>query len=154
QTLLQPKERDMAIRGPDLHFLARAVAAIAVLAALTGVAARAKAPEDDLGGRVTALVDGREIALPALHTDVSVDIEGDLASVRVVQTFENPTGVPLNATYLFPLNENAAVHAMTMAVGDEVVTAQIQKTEQARAVFEAAKQEGRAAALLTQHRPN
>lgn len=109
---------------------------------------------DSLGGHMRAHVDGQEIVLPLANSDFSVDVDGDLATVTLVQTFENPTQTPLNATYLFPLNEDAAVFAMTMEVGDEVVEAQIRRREQARQEFEAAREEGRAAALLTQHRPN
>ncbi|MEM9765527.1 MAG: VIT domain-containing protein, partial [Pseudomonadota bacterium] len=62
--------------------------------------------------------------------------------------------VPLNATYLFPLPEDAAVNAMTMAVGDEIVRAVIREKEEAKKVFQQAQSEGKAAALLQQHRPN
>ena len=89
-----------------------------------------------------------------LHSDFTVSIDGDLAGVTVVQTFENPTRQPLNATYLFPLNEGAAVDAMTMQVGDQTIRAQIREREQARREYEQARDSGRAAALLTQHRPN
>ena len=109
---------------------------------------------DDLGGSVTATVDGRQIHFPALKTDITANIQGDLATVTVVQTFSNPTAVPLNATYLFPLNKDAAVYAMQMEVGDEIVTAVIKKKEEAEQAFETAKSEGKAASLLTQHRPN
>ncbi|MCK5273759.1 MAG: hypothetical protein KAR37_03855, partial [Alphaproteobacteria bacterium] len=117
--------------------------------------ARAALPsERELGGTVTAIVDGRQIRFPALKTDITADIRGDLATVTVVQTFSNPTVTPLNATYLFPLNKDAAVYAMRMEVGDEIVTATIMKSEEAVQTFVKAKSEGKAAALLTQHRPN
>jgi Ca-activated chloride channel family protein len=66
----------------------------------------------------------------------------------------NPTETPLNAKYLFPLHKDAAVFAMTMEVGDEVVQARIREREEARQAFEQGKREGKAAALLEQHRPN
>jgi Ca-activated chloride channel family protein len=110
--------------------------------------------ENDLGGSVQAKVDGKTIHFPALRTDIHAKIQGDLATVTVVQTFANPTTVSLNATYLFPMNTNAAVHAMTMEVGDEIIQAQIQRIEKARRTFEKAKKQGKAASLLTQHRPN
>lgn len=117
--------------------------------------ARAALPsERELGGTVTAIVDGRQIHFPALKTDITADIQGDLATVTVVQTFSNPTVTPLNATYLFPLNKDAAVYAMRMEVGDEIVTATIMKSEEAVQTFVKAKSEGKAAVLLTQHRPN
>jgi len=127
-------------------------------ALLSGSFARAQGTANDpletLGGHMRAEVNGQSIALPLANSDFNVSIDGDLANVTLVQTFENPTNTPLNATYLFPLNEDAAVYAMTMEVGDEVIQAQIRRREQARQEFEQARSEGRAAALLSQHRPN
>ncbi|MBI3438543.1 MAG: VWA domain-containing protein [Proteobacteria bacterium] len=114
----------------------------------------ARAVGEELGGHLEATVDGRVVPLPMLHSDFSVNIDGDLAGVTVVQTFENPTRQPLNATYLFPLSEGAAVDAMTMQVGNQTIRAQIRERDQARQEYEQARSEGRAAALLTQHRPN
>jgi len=111
-------------------------------------------PLGGTGGTVTATVGDKTFHLPLLKTDISADIQGDLATVTVVQTFQNPTDTVLNATYLFPLNRTAAVHAMQMQVGDEIVTAEIRKKREAQRVFETAKRDGKAAALLTQHRPN
>lgn len=109
---------------------------------------------DDLGGRIEAKIDGKPVTFPLLKTDIDADIQGDLATVTVTQTFANPLNQPVNATYLFPLNETAAVNAMVMEVGDERVQAKIQRIEEARATFQKAQSEGRSAALLTQHRPN
>ncbi len=131
---------------------------IGSFALLSGSLARAESeptqPLDTLGGHMRAQVNGQELLLPLANSDFNVSIDGDLATVTLVQTFENPTETPLNATYLFPLNEDAAVYAMTMQVGDEIIEAQIRRREQARAEFEQARSEGRAAALLSQHRPN
>ncbi len=110
--------------------------------------------EEDPGGQMRAIVDGAEVSLPLLKTDIDAQINGDLATVTVRQIFENPTRTPLNATYLFPLNTGAAVHAMTMQVGDEMIEAVIQEKQQAQATFDKAKSEGKAASLLVQHRPN
>ena len=110
--------------------------------------------ENDLGGSVQAIVDGKPFHFPTLKTDIQTNVQGDLATVTVTQTFANPTSVPLNATYLFPLNKDAAVHAMTMEVGDEIVRAQIHKIEVAKKKFKKAKRQGKAASLLIQHRPN
>lgn len=109
---------------------------------------------DDIAGRVIGEADGRKVELPLLRADLEVNIEGDVATVRLTQVFENPSQTPMHAEYLFPLNQRAAVYAMEMRVGDEIVRAQIQKKAEAKTTFEAAKTEGKAAALLTQHRPN
>ncbi len=109
---------------------------------------------EQLAGTVEADVGGRRVEFPVLKTDVTADVQGDLATVSVVQTFANPLAVPVHARYLFPLNRNAAVNAMTMEVGDERIRAEIQEIHAAKKTFEAAKQAGKAAALLEQHRPN
>ncbi len=105
-------------------------------------------------GLLEATVDGRKYEFPALSLDVSAEIEGDLATVTVVQTFVNPLDKPLHATYLFPLFENAAVYAMTMDVGDERIRAVVKQKDEALKTFEEAKEQGKTASLLTQHRPN
>lgn len=124
------------------------------LALLPGRAGATLPDDKGLAGRVTAEVDGKTILFPSLKTDVVADIQGDLATVTVTQTFANPTATPLNARYLFPLHKDAAVFAMTMEVGEEVVQAKIREREEARQTFEQGKREGKAAALLEQHRPN
>ncbi len=110
--------------------------------------------EDALGGQVIARIDGREISFPSLKTEISGHLRGDLAAITVRQTFVNPTQRPINAKYLFPLNKVAAVHAMQMRVGTELINAQIEKKAKARKTYETAKRDGKAAALLEQQRPN
>jgi Ca-activated chloride channel family protein len=126
---------------------------IAVLTCLPLSSVLAIVP-DDLGGRIEAQVNGKAVTFPLLKTDIDADVQGDLATVTVTQTFANPLPQAVHATYLFPLNETAAVNAMQMEVGDERIQAKIHRIEEARATFEKAKGEGRSAALLIQHRPN
>ncbi len=108
----------------------------------------------EMSGAIEALADGKKINFPLLKTDILAKVKGDLVTVTVKQTFANPHDKPLHATYLFPLNQNAAVHRMLMEVGDERVEAKIQRIETAKAAFEQAKQQGKAASLLTEYRPN
>ena len=118
-------------------------------------AAGAVPDADFLGGRLEAkTASGETVVFPTLRTEVEAEVAGDLATVTVVQTFLNPGDEAMNATYLFPLSRDAAVYAMEMEVGDERVRAVIRRVEEARKTFEAAKREGRSAALLVQHRPN
>lgn len=109
----------------------------------------------DMGGTIEAVLpDGKKTSFPLLKSDFTAKVQGDLVTVTVIQTFANPSDKPLHATYLFPLNQNAAVHEMVMEVGDERVQAKIKRIEEAKANFEQAKQEGKAASLLIEHRPN
>ncbi|WP_281858290.1 VIT and vWA domain-containing protein [Litoreibacter halocynthiae] len=109
---------------------------------------------DDVAGRVIANVAGTSYNLPMLDSKISVNIEGDMATVEVTQSFINEAHVPVEAEYLFPLNQLAAVYSMDMLIGDEVIKAKIREKAVAEAEFEKAAQDGKAAALLTQHRPN
>lgn len=112
------------------------------------------------GGVVEARVSGdgdgsvETVRLPLTQTAVEAWIDGDLATVKMTQTFHNPLTEATQAAYLFPLPPDAAVYRMRFTVGDEVIEGQIRRKEVAEAEFQAAKDEGKAAALLTQSRPN
>jgi len=91
---------------------------------------------------------------PLKHTEVRGAISGFIARVEVTQTFENSAFQKIEAIYAFPLPENAAVDDMTIQVGNRTVRGIIKKREEARAIYEHAKQTGHVAALLDQERPN
>src|SRR5215510_14493906 len=91
---------------------------------------------------------------PLKHTGVKVEISGRLARVNVTQLFHNPSSEKIEAVYVFPLPHNAAVDDMTMTVGDRVVKGKIKHREEARAIYDSARQQGQVAALLDQERPN
>jgi Ca-activated chloride channel family protein len=92
--------------------------------------------------------------LPLLGTSVHVDIAGVIAQVTVRQSYKNDGTRPIHARYVFPASTRAAVHGLTMTVGEERVVAKIREREQARAEFAEAKHMGKNAALLEQQRPN
>jgi Ca-activated chloride channel family protein len=91
---------------------------------------------------------------PLQHTDVAVDISGFIARVTLVQDFQNPFPDPIEAVYTFPMSERGAVDRMTMEIGDRVIKGVVKEREEARRIYEAAKQAGQAASLLDQERPN
>jgi len=93
-------------------------------------------------------------ALPLKDTQVEVTIAGVIADVSVIQTYTNEGTVPLEAKYVFPGSTRAAVHGLTMVIGDRVVRAKIQTKNEARRTYETAKAEGKTTTLLEQHRPN
>lgn len=103
----------------------------------------------------TILVNGAEASpLPLEHTEVVAHVTGPVASVQVTQTFGNPFDEPIEVTYLFPLPHEAAVTAFEMHVGGRVIRGQVQEREEARRIYEEARDEGRRAGLLEQERPN
>jgi Ca-activated chloride channel family protein len=91
---------------------------------------------------------------PLKHTSVKAEISGFLSRVTVTQEFENPFKDKIEAVYTFPLPQMAAVDDMTMLVGERIVKGKIMRSEQAQAVYEAARQNGQVASLLNQERPN
>ncbi|HEY0051494.1 MAG TPA: VIT domain-containing protein, partial [Pyrinomonadaceae bacterium] len=107
------------------------------------------------GGLEAVGQDGKSLgACPLKHTDVKAEISGFLSRVKVTQEFENSFSDKIEAVYVFPLPQNAAVDDMTMRIGERVVRGRIMKREEAREVYEAAKSNGQIASLLDQERPN
>ena len=92
--------------------------------------------------------------LPLKGTKVDARIVGPIADVRVTQRYKNEGQRTIEAKYVFPGSTQAAVHAMTVRLGDRVLNATIREKQRAKLEYEAAKKEGKTAALLDQHRPN
>lgn len=91
---------------------------------------------------------------PLKHTDVNADVAGFFARVTVRQEFHNPTKTKIEAIYVFPLPQDAAIDAMTLTVGDRTIRAVIKEREEARAIYQDAKARGHVAGLLDQERAN
>lgn len=92
--------------------------------------------------------------LPLQHTDVKATVSGFTADVTVKQTYANPYDKAIEATYVFPLPENAAVYSMKMVIGDREIEAVVKERGEARRTYESARREGYSAALLEQERAN
>jgi len=92
--------------------------------------------------------------LPLYSTSADVKIRGVIADVTVTQVYQNTGKKPLEAIYIFPMSTRAAVYAMTMKIEDRVLRAEIKEKQEARQIYEDAKNSGFTASLLEQHRPN
>src|SRR5438094_4615534 len=103
-------------------------------------------------GRLVTREHGKSIDIPLAHTDVHVRIDGFLADATVTQRFTNPYTTKIEAVYLFPLPTAAAVTEMTIAIGDRTIRGSIQERGEAKRVYEAARDKGMTAALLTEER--
>lgn len=99
---------------------------------------------------------GDEAPLEALRlgTDIDVSVSGPTARARVTQMFQNPGTTHVEAIYVYPLPEGAAVDSLKMIVGERVIVATIKERQAAKAAYEAAKSNGRRAALMEQERAN
>ncbi|WP_448564030.1 VIT domain-containing protein [Trichothermofontia sp.] len=121
---------------------------------ITTMPTRTEAPERPVGGLWVQTKDGESQVFPLKHTHVNATISGNLSRVEVTQRFENPFNNPLEAVYVFPLPDEAAVDDMEIKIGDRVIKGDIKKREEAQQIYEQAKREGRTAGLLEQEREN
>jgi Ca-activated chloride channel family protein len=92
--------------------------------------------------------------LPLERLDLHARIAGLLAHTELVQGFQNPYDQPLEATYVFPLPDRAAVTGMRMTADDRVVEAVLAERGRARASYDQAVAAGRRAAIAEQERPD
>jgi Ca-activated chloride channel family protein len=90
--------------------------------------------------------------LPLVAMDVAATISGLLARTTVKQTFRNSLDEPLEATYIFPLPDRAAVTSFRMRVGDRVIEGQLKERGQARKDYQKAIEDGHRAALAEEDR--
>ncbi|MBI5725457.1 MAG: VWA domain-containing protein [Planctomycetes bacterium] len=100
------------------------------------------------------LADEKEIPLPLEHTDVKGQVSAFISTVNVVQKYRNPYDTKIEAVYVFPLPDSAAVTDFVMTVGERHIRGMIRQREEAKKIYEEAKSQGYVASLLTQERPN
>lgn len=87
-------------------------------------------------------------------SSVSAVVSAGLVDVTLTQWFRNPSDVPIEATYLLPLPEGAAVNRMRLYCGDRVVDGFVAERDAARDLYESARADGVKAALIEQVRDN
>ena len=91
---------------------------------------------------------------PLKNTRVHVNINGVLADVVITQKYTNDGTRPINARYIFPASTRAAVHGMTLKIGEHIIRAKVKERNLAQKEFNTAKKQGKSASLLKQQRPN
>jgi Ca-activated chloride channel family protein len=111
-------------------------------------------PSEARSGSLLLKTDDGYADATRLGIDVDLTVSGPTIRARVTQIFRNPTKDWMEATYVYPLPSGGAVDTLKMVVGDRVVVGDIKEKQQARAIYEQAKQNGQKAALTEQERPN
>lgn len=111
------------------------------------------------GSLITLIPTGKndkktEVPIPLEHTDVTAEIDGYIAAVKVTQTFHNPFDEKIEVLYVFPLPQDSAVDGFVMTIGDRQIRGIIREREEAQRIYYDAKRQGYKASLLTQERPN
>ena len=92
------------------------------------------------------------VALEGVRIDARVS--GACVEVTVTQRYRNRESVPIEAVYVFPLEEGSAVCGFGALIAGELVRGRVEEREQAFERYDDAMQHGDAAFLLDQERPN
>ncbi len=100
------------------------------------------------------LVSTKDAVIPLKSSKTKVEISGTIAHVQLTQVYQNKGKEAIEATYVFPLSTQAAVHKMQMTIGDRIINAKIFEKQKAKEVYTNAINEGKRAAKLEQSRPN
>ncbi len=117
---------------------------------------------DEQAGRVAAPLDDGGLGclrtergnLPLAALDVKTDITGLVYRVELTSQFVNTYDQPLEATYIFPLPDRAAVTGMKMVAADRTVEAQLQERAEARETYDRAIAAGQRASIAEEDRPD
>lgn len=125
----------------------------AVLILLLGFAAGARA-ETGFGTITASAREGQPFELVALASDVHYQIGGLIAEASIQQRFTNTSDDWVEAQYLLPLPDGAAVHDMTLRIGERVITGEIREKAQARLEYVEAAASGKRVALVEADRAN
>ena len=89
-----------------------------------------------------------------LNTEVDLQISGLLARVSVRQEFHNDGPDWVEGVYVFPLPDGAAVDRMRLHIGERFIEADVKEKEDAKKIYNTAKQAGKKASLVEQQRAN
>ena len=92
--------------------------------------------------------------VPLLGVRITGHLQGRAAELKVAQRYRNTEQKPIEAVYLFPLPEDAAVCGLEVRTGDRVLRGDIEEREKAFELYDEAMSEGHGAVLLDQERPN
>jgi Ca-activated chloride channel family protein len=130
-------------------------AALLIYATLKGQAAYGAEFPRDVGAPTLLFqsASGFSAAAP-LETDLRVSVAGVVARVRVAQRFLNTGASYVEAVYVLPLPDDAAVDRLSMTVGDRVVVGEIHERERAERVYGEARAAGQRASLVRQTSAN
>lgn len=91
--------------------------------------------------------------LPLESVDLLATIDGLTAHLNLTQTFANVHDAFLEATYIFPLPERAAVLRFRLQVGDRITEGELKERGQARREYREAIEQGHQAAITEEERP-
>ncbi len=130
-------------QGMRLHWLA-------LLLLLVGTGAQCG--EGGFGSISAQDEQGHAFELVALDSAVDYTVSGLVAEARIHQRFTNHGAGWIDAQYLLPLPQGAAVHDLELHIGNRTIVGEIHEKEEARAIYIDAAATGRRAGLVESDR--
>jgi Ca-activated chloride channel family protein len=131
-------------------------AALLLYATIKAQAAHAAEFPSDVGAPTLLFesAGGAYSAAEPLETDLRVSVAGVVARVRVAQRFRNTGSSYIEAVYVLPLPDDAAVDRLAMTIGERVIEGEIHEREKAERVYGEARAAGQRASLVRQTSAN
>lgn len=136
------------LRWQDRYLLALFSALLALM-----LLASATAKADESWGMQFSQ-NGQLMNAVALRTSIEIEVIGSQARVEVLQTFHNQSDQFVEASYRFPLPDNAAVDQLEIEVGERVLIGEIQEKQNAERTYQLAKENGQVASVVKQEKAN
>jgi Ca-activated chloride channel homolog len=141
--------------APHLEERMKYLALLSVSAFALATAAHAVTPNDMTSGSLLLKAkDGTYLEAPRQGSDYNVTISGPTGRTVLTQRFENPAQGWVEGVYVFPLPEGAAVDTLKIIAGNRVIVGEVKEKQEAKTIYETAKDAGQTASLLEQERPN
>ncbi|KAL1781512.1 von Willebrand factor A domain-containing protein 5A-like [Sigmodon hispidus] len=94
------------------------------------------------------LITGKKEPVPLKSIVVTLSINDFVAGVSVTLNYENEENVPLEAFFVFPMDEDSAVYSFEALVDGKKIVAELQEKMQAHSNYEGALSQGHQAYLL------
>lgn len=92
--------------------------------------------------------------VPLAGVSIDAELRRFYAKVIVSQRYVNREATPIEAVYVFPLDEGAAVTAFEAVVGDTLVVGEVLERDKAFDIYDEAMAAGHGAFLLDEERPD
>ncbi|TRY93758.1 hypothetical protein DNTS_023453 [Danionella cerebrum] len=100
------------------------------------------------------LLDSRGQKVPLKAVNVRCKMIDLLCQVNIFQTYTNQSAVPIEAKYVFPLEETAAVCGFEAFINGKHIIGKVKEKEQARKEYKQAIEKGHGAYLMDQDEPD
>jgi Ca-activated chloride channel family protein len=100
------------------------------------------------------LFTGTKNAVPLTGVTVDAEISNLCARVTVSQRYVNTESAPIEAVYVFPLDEASAVCGFEAIVDGTLVVGEVKERDEAFKIYDEAMEQGHGAFLLDEERPD